>query len=129
MSRTSTRCNLKFFFTRVLNKRHPEKLHFTVFSPKRLVQLFILMEVEPSSDSKRIELPHLITCSRHYDILAKTRSRMTSAITFSRKNDAGSRVSNTRYWEISYSFSSQNLKLCTSSNPTSSPGFSPTSPC
>ena len=42
---------------------------------------------------------HLITCSRQCDILAKTRSRMTTAITFSRQNDAGSRVSNTRYWE------------------------------
>ena len=39
----------------------------------------------------------MITCSRHYDILAKTRSRMTTAITFSRQNDAGSRVSNTQY--------------------------------
>ena len=34
-----------------------------------------------------------------YDILAKTRSRMTTAITFSRQNDAGSRVSNTQYCE------------------------------
>ena len=40
-----------------------------------------------------------MTCSRHYDILAKTRSRMTTAITFSRQNDAGSRVTNTQYWE------------------------------
>ena len=29
----------------------------------------------------------------------KTRSRMTTAITFSRQNDAGSRVTNTQYWE------------------------------
>ena len=42
---------------------------------------------------------HLITCSRQYYILAKTRGRMTTAITFSRRNDAGSRVSNTQYWE------------------------------
>ena len=41
----------------------------------------------------------MITCSRHYDILAETRSRMTTAITFARQNDAGSRVSNTQYWE------------------------------
>ena len=38
-------------------------------------------------------------CSRHYDILAKTRSRMTTRITFSRQNGADSRVSNTQYWE------------------------------
>ena len=39
------------------------------------------------------------TCSYHYDILAKTRSRMTTATTFSRQNDAGSRASTTQYWE------------------------------
>ena len=33
-----------------------------------------------------------LTCFRHHDILAKTRRRMTSAITFSRQNDAGSRA-------------------------------------
>ena len=32
------------------------------------------------------------------DIRAKTRRRMMTAITFSRQNDAGSRVSNTQYW-------------------------------
>ena len=41
----------------------------------------------------------MITCSRHYDILAETSSRMTTAITFSCQNDADSRVSNTQYWE------------------------------
>ena len=40
-----------------------------------------------------------MTCSRHYDILAKTRTRMMTAVTFSRQNDAGSRVSNTQHWE------------------------------
>ena len=40
-----------------------------------------------------------MTCCRHYDILAKTRSRLTTAIAFSRQNDAGSLVSNTQYWE------------------------------
>ena len=37
----------------------------------------------------------LITCCRYFDILAKTRSRMTTATTFSRHNDAGSRASTT----------------------------------
>ena len=41
----------------------------------------------------------MITCSRLYVILAKTRSRMMTAITFSRQNDASSRVSNTQYRE------------------------------
>ena len=41
-----------------------------------------------------------MTCSRHYDILVKTRSKLTTAIRFSRQNDAaGSRVSNTQHWE------------------------------
>ena len=40
-----------------------------------------------------------MTCFRPYDILAKTGSRMTTAITFSRQNDAGSRESNTQYWK------------------------------
>ena len=39
------------------------------------------------------------TTRPHYDILAKTRSRVTTATVFSRQNDAGSRVSNTQYWE------------------------------
>lgn len=35
----------------------------------------------------------------HYDILSKTRSRMTRAITFSRQNDVGSHARTTQYWE------------------------------
>ena len=34
-----------------------------------------------------------------FDILAKIRSRVTTAITFSRQNDAGSHASTTYYWE------------------------------
>ena len=49
----------------------------------------------PSPYRKMINL--LITCFRQYDILAKTHSRMTTAITFSREN-AGSCASNTQYW-------------------------------
>ena len=40
-----------------------------------------------------------MTGFRHYDILAKTRSRMTTAITSSRQNDAATRASTTYYWE------------------------------
>ena len=36
---------------------------------------------------------------RHYDILAKTPSRMKTAITFPRQNYAGSRAITTQYWE------------------------------
>ena len=43
----------------------------------------------------RFEAEGLITCFRHYDSLVKTRSRLTTAITFSRQNDAGSRASTT----------------------------------
>ena len=42
---------------------------------------------------------HLITCSRQKDIFAKTRSRMTTVITFSRQNDAGSPACTTLYWK------------------------------
>ena len=37
----------------------------------------------------------MTSCSRHLDILSKTRSRVTTANTFSRQNDAGSRVRTT----------------------------------
>ena len=40
-----------------------------------------------------------VTFSRHYDIFAKPRSRVTTAITCSRQNDAGSRSRTTKYWE------------------------------
>ena len=48
------------------------------------------MKVKLSPDS---ELPTTV------GILAKTRGKMTTAITFSRQNDAGSCVSNTQHWE------------------------------
>ena len=75
-------------FVRVLKKDTPE--NFTInllFSPKKLAGLFILKDVKPSPDSRMIKRKN---CSRHFDILTKTRSRMTTAITFSRENDAGS---------------------------------------
>ena len=73
-----------------------------------LVRLFILKELSLLPMAKWQNLLHLITCSRHYYILAKTRGRMTTAITFSRQNDAVSRVSNTQYWE--------NLIFCATSS-------------
>ena len=56
-------------FARVLKKRHPGKLHFTLFSPKKLVRLFIVKEVKPSPDSKMIKLltfDNLIPPLRHF---------------------------------------------------------------
>ena len=89
----STRYNLKFFCACSL-----ESLSFYFFfSTKKLIWLFILKEVQPSLDSKKFLQVHLITCSRHYDILVKTGSRMTMATTFSHQNDAGSRACSTQY--------------------------------
>ena len=82
--RTSTRFNLQFL--RLFKKKDTaESFILIFFSPQKLVRLFILKEVKPSLDRKMIKFTHLVTCSRHYDILAKSRRRMTTAITFSRK--------------------------------------------
>ena len=74
---TSTRFNLKVF-ARVLKKRHPGKPHFTFFSPKTLVRLFILKEVKPSTESEMIKL---LTFD---SLFQPQRLRMTMAVTFSR---------------------------------------------
>ena len=74
---TSTRFNLKVF-ARVLNKRHPGKPHFTVLSSIKLVRLFILKEVQPSTESEMIK-------RLTFDSLFQPqRLRMTMAVTFSR---------------------------------------------
>ena len=63
--RRSSESNLIFFYQRalalrtrvfacVVTKRHPRKLHFTLFSPNEIVWLFIPKEVKPSPDSKMI---------------------------------------------------------------------------
>ena len=43
-----------------------------------------------------------MTFFRHYDILGQARSRMTTAITFSRQNDAGSRARTISYLKKSH---------------------------
>ena len=78
-STSSTRFNLMFF---------------CVFSKLFNLESFIVLPV-----AKWLRFKNLLTCSRHYDIFTKTRSRMTTATAFSRQNDAGSRVNNTQYWE------------------------------
>ena len=85
---TSTRFDLKFF--RVCSKYTlPGKLHFTFFTRK--VSTGTLGEgccaLSRSQNA----------CFRPHYIGAKTRSRMTTATTFSRQNDAGSRAYTTQY--------------------------------
>ena len=92
------RFNLKVLVVFSTKKGTPESFILLFFYQKKLVRLFMVMGVKPSLDSKMIKnFLHLITCSRHYYILAKTLSRLTMAVTFSRQNYAGSRVSNTQY--------------------------------
>ena len=44
-----------------------------------------------------VQMAYLTTCFRHYDILAKTHSGMTTAMRFSRQNDVFSCASTTYY--------------------------------
>ena len=59
-----------------------------------LALLPLVKEVAPSADRKMIELLTFDIFFPHFDILAKTRtrSRLATANTFSRQNDAGSRA-------------------------------------
>lgn len=63
---------------------NPEKFYCT-FLLEKLERLFLLKEFEPSPD-------RIASHFRLNDILVKTRSRMTTAVTFSRQNDVGSRL-------------------------------------
>ena len=69
------------------------------FSLEKLALLPLVKEVTPSPDRQVIKLLTFDNLFPPLDILAKTRSRVTTATTFSRQNGAGSRVSNTQYWE------------------------------
>ena len=81
-------------------KNTSSMLYFTFFSTKKLVHLLILKEVKPSPDRKMTKLLTLIdNLFLPSYILTITRSRIMTAITFFRQNDAGSPVSNTRYWQ------------------------------
>ena len=80
----------------VLKKNTLGKLYFTFF--RQNISTVIYTEGGYALSWKQ-NFIHLKTCSHHDDILAKTRIRMTTAITFSRQNDAGSRVSKTQDWE------------------------------
>ena len=56
----------------------PEKLHCTIFHLKNYCGYFYWRMFSPCSVSKWLNLKDLITRSPHYDILAKTCSRLTA---------------------------------------------------
>lgn len=91
-------------FSHILTKQSPQKallfVCFFFFSPKKSSLLSLLREVKPSPDRKIIKPLTFDTLSHQYNILAKTRSRMTMAFMFSGQSDS-----------YSQSISSQNLKL------------------
>lgn len=89
---SKTRFNFKF--VRVVSQSiHPKKVHCT-FPPEKLVHFFLLKGVKPSL--KRTLRTLVSTTFHHYDMLAKTRNRMATAITFSHEKDAGTRVRTTQ---------------------------------
>ena len=96
---TSTRFNLKSL--RVFPKKDTlESFILLLFTKKDHTVIYTERSYKPSPNSrmiKRLTIDNLFP--RHFDILAKTRSRMTTAITFSRQNDAGSSLINTQRWE------------------------------
>ena len=86
----------------------------SLFSPEKLTRLFLLKEVKPSSDPKVIRLQtfdNLIISVTMYSIFAKTRSRITTAITFSRQNDVGSRARCAHYLALRESRSRSRPRL------------------
>ena len=94
-STTSSRFDLKFFpYSQNIDSR---KASFYHFPPEKLALLPLVKEVTPSPDRKMIKLLTFDNLFSHFDILAKTRSRMTAATTFSLQSDAGSRASSTYY--------------------------------
>ena len=86
-------------FFRVFSKfRLPGKLHFTIFLLEKLALLPLVKVVTRPPGRKMIKLPTSdaeLDFLTSVDILAKIRSRMTTATKFSRQNDAGSRASTT----------------------------------
>ena len=91
-SRTKTTTRMKFdlnFFRVFSENRYPENLHRTLESPENLTLLSSLKEVKPSPDHNLIKLVTFNNSFPPLRLLANTRTRMTTAITFSRQNDAG----------------------------------------
>ena len=71
-----------------------------VFSPQKLVHLFLLKEVDPFPDCNIIKFLTFNNLFSHYDIVAKhVVEWRTVSITFSHQSDAGSRTRAYWYWE------------------------------
>ena len=89
-TRTTTSTRFQFTLYRVFSKyRHPGKVHLNIFFTRK-VSTVTFSEgsytlSRPQNDKTSNIHEHLITCFRHYDILAKTRSRMTTATSFPAK--------------------------------------------
>ena len=83
---TRTTFHLKFF-SKFFQKLTPRKLLFA----RKKNMVILLKELKPSSYRKMMNTVflYLITCLRHYDIFAKSCSRMMT-IKFSRQNVADS---------------------------------------
>ena len=78
-------------FLKTTDTDTPEaSLYFFFFSPEKLAMLSFF---EPRKMLKLLTFDN--QCFRHHDILAKSRSGMTTSFTFSRQNDADLRVSTT----------------------------------
>ena len=96
-------CNFYYsmFFIIIMNlekrKNRVTNTGFTILQQHNLVKLKTKTadkkEDRPSSDRKVIKL---LPCFCHHDILITTRSKMTTAIRFSRQDDTSSRVHITR---------------------------------
>ena len=82
-----TRFDLTYFFAYRQKHRDPDIFNY-FFQPEKLTWLFLLKEVKPSVDRKMTKLSSLLIISDN--IFAKTRSRMTTTMAFSRQNDVGS---------------------------------------
>ena len=94
-SRTTRRATLNFKLSRLFSKIEiPERCIVHFFTTK----VGTLISAEEGWAISR-SLNDKISNIRHYEILAKTRSRLTTATTFSRQNDVGSRACTTQYWE------------------------------
>ena len=89
-TKSSASTTLNLDFSLVFRKENsPQKASFYFFSQRKLAWLFILKEVKPFPDGKMMKLhtfDNLFPPTTN-DIRAKTRCRMTKAVTFSRQND------------------------------------------
>ena len=95
-SKTRTRFDLKFFrvFSNCID--FPENFILPFLTRKFSTVIFSEGGYAPSRSQND---KTLISRFRHHDIVAKTRSRMTRTITFSRQNDAASSARTTYYLE------------------------------